>query len=44
MEEKVITIKLRGMAAEKLRETQNKPKRIDWTGFSALLDKENSNV
>lgn len=44
MEEKVITIELRGIAAEKLREAQNKPKRIDWNGFSALIDKENSNV
>ena len=41
MTQKVITITLRGEAADKLRKAQDKPKRIDWTGFSALLDKEN---
>ena len=44
MTQKIITITIRGEAAEKLRAAQDKPKRIDWTGFSSLLDKENANV
>lgn len=39
MEQKTITVTLRGAAAEKLREAQaaEKPKRIDWSAFSRLL-------
>lgn len=38
MEQKIITITLRGEAAERLREAQaEKPKRIDWSAFSRLL-------
>lgn len=40
MEQKMITVTLRGEAAEKLRAAQEKPKRIDWTGFSWLIEKE----
>lgn len=40
MTQTVITITLRGAAAEKLRAAQEKPKRIDWTGFSQVLANE----
>ncbi len=40
MTQKIITITIRGEAADKLREAQNKPRRIDWTGFSRLIEKE----
>ena len=40
MTEKMITITIRGAAAERLREAQEKPKRIDWTGFSQVLANE----
>lgn len=40
MEQKMITVTLRGEAAEKLRAAQDKPKRIDWTGFSRMIEKE----
>lgn len=40
----MITVTLRGEAAEKLRAAQDKPKRIDWTGFSRTIDKETKNV
>lgn len=40
MTQTVITITLRGEAAEKLRAAQDKPKRIDWTGFSRMIEKE----
>lgn len=39
MEQTIITITLRGAAADRLREAQaDKPARIDWTGFSRTLD------
>lgn len=44
MTQKIITITIRGEAADKLRKAQDKPKRIDWTGFSQLIDKETKNV
>lgn len=41
MTTKIITITLRGEAADRLREAQrDAPKRIDWTGFSRALDAE----
>ena len=40
MTQKVITITLRGEAAEKLRAALGNPKRIDWTGFSRVLANE----
>ena len=41
MEQKTITITLRGAAADRLREAQaEKPRRIDWTRFSRALDDE----
>ena len=40
MTQKIITITIRGEAADKLREAQNKPRRIDWTGFSRRIEKE----
>lgn len=41
MEQKTITVTLRGAAADRLREAQAaEPKRIDWTGFSRALDDE----
>ena len=41
MEQKTITITLRGEAADRLREAQrDAPKRIDWTGFSRTLADE----
>lgn len=43
MEQKIITITLRGEAAERLREAQaEKPKRIDWSAFSRLLQEANA--
>lgn len=40
MEQTTIIITLRGAAADKLRKAQEKPKRIDWTGFSQVLANE----
>lgn len=40
MEQKMITVTLRGEVAEKLRAALGNPKRIDWTGFSRLIEKE----
>ena len=41
MTEKMITITIRGAAAEKLREAQDgRTTRIDWTGFSRVLREE----
>ena len=44
MTQKVITITLRGESADKLRKAADQPKnehrRIDWTGFSRLIEKE----
>lgn len=38
MEQKTITVTLRGEAADRLREAQAaEPKRIDWSAFSRLL-------
>ena len=36
----MITVTLRGEAAEKLRAALGNPKRIDWTGFSRMIEKE----
>lgn len=44
MTQKVITITLRGEVADKLRAALGNPKRIDWTGFSRMIDKETKNV
>lgn len=39
METRIITVTLRGEAADKLRKAQaDKPARIDWSGFSRTLD------
>lgn len=39
METRIITVTLRGEAADKLRKAQAlQPKRIDWSGFSRTLD------
>ena len=43
MTQTIITITLRGEAADKLREAQNKPRRIDWTGFSKTLEEKRAN-
>lgn len=41
METRIITVTLRGEAADKLRKAQApQPKRIDWTGFSQALANE----
>lgn len=41
MTQKIITITIRGEAADKLRNAQaDKPARIDWTGFSQVLANE----
>lgn len=40
MTQTIITITLRGEAADKLRAAQDKPKRIDWSGFSNTLEDE----
>lgn len=41
MTQTVITITLRGAAADKLRNAQtDKPARIDWSGFSNTLEDE----
>lgn len=38
METRIITVTLRGAAADRLREAQrDAPKRIDWSAFSHLL-------
>lgn len=43
METRIITVTLRGAAADKLRKAADQPKnehrRIDWTGYSPLLKK-----
>lgn len=41
METRIVTVTLRGAAADRLREAQaEKPRRVDWTGFSRALDDE----
>lgn len=45
METRIVTVTLRGAAADRLRkaicaEQTDKPKRIDWTGFSRTLADE----
>lgn len=41
METRIITVTLRGEAADKLRNAQaDKPTRIDWSGFSNTLADE----
>ena len=39
METRIVTVTLRGAAADRLREARaaDKPKRIDWSAFSRLL-------
>lgn len=43
METRIITVTLRGAAADKLRKAdepqKNEHRRIDWTGYSPLLKK-----
>lgn len=43
METQIITVTLRGEAADKLRkaadQSKNEHRRIDWTGYSPLLKK-----